>query len=102
MGVGLKRPSDAVALLLGETQHRFDRAGIDFAGARIVVEHRIDERRLFGGGIGNDVADRIGRLVKERVDCGLSRHGRLLSAIYILVFANLARCDNKKSITLLG
>jgi hypothetical protein len=87
MSVGLERPGDAIAFVLGEAQHRLDRAGIDFAGARIVVEHRIDERRLFGGGIGNNVADRIGRLVKERVDNGfsggLSSHGVLpLVAIY--------------------
>ena len=77
MGVGLERPGDAIAVLLGEAQHRLDRAGIDLAGARIVVEYRIDERSLLGGGVGNNVADRIGRLVKERVNGGLSRHGVL-------------------------
>jgi hypothetical protein len=62
--MGLERQDDAIAVLLGEAQHRLDRTGIDLAGARIVVEHRINERRLLGGGIGDNVADRVGRLVK--------------------------------------
>ena len=75
MGMSLECPGDAIAFIPGEAQHRFHRAGIDLAGARIVIEHRIDKCRLFGGGISNDVADRIGRLVKERLDFGLSSHG---------------------------
>jgi hypothetical protein len=98
MGVCLERPGDAIAFVLGKAQHRLDRAGIDLAGAGIVVEHRIDERRLFGGGIGNKVADRIGRLVEESMDNGLSGrfsgHGDLLVVRYILANANLAMANN--------
>ena len=83
MGMGLERSGDAIALLLGEAEHRLDRAGIDFAGALIVVEHRVDERRLFGGRIGNNVADRVGRLVKKPVDSGLSRPSVLLLVAYV-------------------
>jgi hypothetical protein len=66
--VGLQRPFDGVAQFGGGAQQRVHRAGIDLAAAGIVVEHRIDHRRLPGGGIGDDVADGIGRFVEKSTD----------------------------------
>src|SRR3546814_8458669 len=34
----------------------------------VVVEHRVDRRRLPGGGIGDQIADGVGGLVEERLD----------------------------------
>ena len=46
MSVGLERPFNRVACLLGQAQHRLDRARVDLARVVVVVEHRIDDRRL--------------------------------------------------------
>ena len=71
MGVGLQRPLDRAAGLLGGLQHGLDRAGVDLAGLVIVVEHRIDHGGLLGRRIGHQIADRVGGLVEERPDDGL-------------------------------
>ena len=72
MGMGLQRPLDRVARLLGRLEHRLDRARVDRAGVVVVVEDRIDDRRFLGRRIGHQVADGVGGLVEERPDDGLA------------------------------
>ena len=83
MGMSLECPGDAIAFIPGEAQHRFHRAGINLAGAGIVVEHRIDKCRLFGGRVGNNIADRVSGLVKERVNNGFAVGFPVMASSYL-------------------
>ena len=79
--MGLQRPDDRITLLIGHAEQRVDRTGVNLAGARLIVEHRIDHRRLLGIRVGDDIADGIRRLVKERANNGLVEHDALLHGL---------------------
>ena len=89
VSVGLKNPRDYVALLPGELHDRMDRVRVDGAGIGIVVQYRIDHRRLLRGGVGDNVGYGVNVLIEKRVNDGSSAHG--------LLFCSRARALLKKS-----
>jgi hypothetical protein len=62
----------SIARLLGGLQHLLDRSRVHLAGIVVVVEHRVDDGGLLGRRIGDQITHRVGRLVEERLDDGLS------------------------------
>ena len=75
MGVGLQNPFDLIARLSRRLQHGAHRARVHRGDRVIIVEDRIDDRRLARRRIGHEVADRVGGLIEEAPDDGLAGLG---------------------------
>ena len=73
--MGLQNPFDRQALRLYMRDQPVGGIGACAPRGRIEIQHRIDNGRLAGRRIGDDVADRVGRLVEEAVNVGA--HGVL-------------------------
>ena len=80
-------PESSRPTIFGRRQDALRRCRPDAAGLGIEIEHRIDDGGAPGFGIGDEIADRIGRGVEEGGDDGF--HGKLLAAgldEYIRIF----------------
>ena len=51
-----------------KSQDALGRTHVGFAARQIEIQHRVDHRGVARHGIGDEVADGIGRLVEERFD----------------------------------
>ena len=74
MRMGLQDHLDAPLVLFGKRQNLRSAAGIDFAGGRIEIQHRVDYGRIAGRRVSDQVADRMGRFVEKRLNNRLSLH----------------------------
>ena len=70
MHMGLEQPFHLEPVFVHKGDQPVGGPAFGAAGGRIEVQHGIDERALAGGGVGRDIAHRIGRLVEKARDLG--------------------------------
>ena len=72
MRVGVENPVDAEAFFGGRSEHGVGRSCGQAAGIGVEVQHRINDRGAAGGGVPDQVGDRVGGRVEEGFE---HRHG---------------------------
>ena len=76
MGMSLECPANVEALLGHHCQQRIDGSGTNLTAGEVEVEHRVDDRRGFGRRVGDEIADRVGRLVEKSGNLRAGAHRR--------------------------